>query len=561
MAVKRRAVLVRRVVGATAEAVSTKEDQEDTAEEKQSAADLEEAAEVEEAASGYNWARQWYPVMPLAMLHGKGPVPVKLLGKEMVLWRDGSGDDSWRCSSGICPHRLAPLAKGRVNEDGQLMCRFHGWCFKGNGACAKVPMAEGDPEAESRLLGTDRTRLPSYPTKVRQGLLFVWPDAESQEAAEASEPFVSEELDQPTWGFFDAPAGWRVWMEQSWDPSHAPFLHQFTLPNFAPENAVAMDPFEVEDMGNAGLRAKHGGYMKSNQGLEARRRFGAPCANSTTYTYPDGRTVGFVFYFVPLEAGRVRHITTSYFVPAEKSEDKSKGGLAGNQLQMSRVLLKGRTLQHISDKGKGPVERLVDAACSRWPHLAQVRRGLKNMRLLQGKLGDQDNAILSFQDTVGLPAVRAGALRPLAPSDRYGGPATEYLLETHADALVARFGEWLAARGGGPFGSEESAGRPQPSEEELVDRWAAHTRSHPDTRAALAFVRRAEALVAGRGLPGSLAIAALCLALGASRLAAVPALLAAGSIVAAGRLRRLEHGFVSGAPTAPQLPTPQLWEY
>lgn len=48
--------------------------------------------------------------------------------KDLVLWKDGEGE--WRCTDGICPHRLAPLARGRVTENGELMCRFHGWCFK-----------------------------------------------------------------------------------------------------------------------------------------------------------------------------------------------------------------------------------------------------------------------------------------------------------------------------------------------------------------------------------------------------------------------------------------------
>ena len=193
--------------------------------------------------ASFNWEKQWYPVLPLSMLEGSGPEPIKLLNKDLVLWKDGDGE--WRCNSGICPHRLAPLAHGRVNSDGQLMCRFHGWCFKGNGSCSKVPMAEGDEEAKARLLGQERSKLASYPTKIKKGLLFVWPHAGSEKEALGKDPFVPEELSEsPNWSCFDVPAGWRVWLEQSWDPSHAPFLHQYALPNFAPEYASAMEPFQ-----------------------------------------------------------------------------------------------------------------------------------------------------------------------------------------------------------------------------------------------------------------------------------------------------------------------------
>lgn len=425
-------------------------------------------------------------------------------------------------------------------------------------------MAEGDPEANARLLDTPRTSLLSFPTCVRKGLLFVWADEESAHEAAACEPFVAEELsDDPNWGVNDAPSGWRVWMEQSWDPSHAPFLHQYSLPNFAPENAMAMTPFRVEDLGDTGFTAEHGGYMTSNQDLEAKRRFAAPCCNSTTYKYPDGRIIGFCFYFVPMEPGRVRQITTSYFVPApEGAEDKSKGGLQGNQLQMSKVVLQGRTLKAVSDKKprKGPKELFFHLLESRWPDLGRVRKGLDCLRLASGKLGDQDNAILSFQGAVGLPAVRSGNLRAMRPSQRFGGPDSEYVLETHADELIVRFDAWLTSRGGGPFGpSGEDGDRPF-TDAELMDRWTLTTKSNPDMQVAMDFVGKTVALLENRGTPYALGAVAVCLSFGAVRVASIPALFAAASLTYTARLRRLAHSFMSGLPPQPELPVRQLWE-
>mmetsp|Transcript_48376 Transcript_48376/g.121915 ORF Transcript_48376/g.121915 Transcript_48376/m.121915 type:complete len:624 (+) Transcript_48376:71-1942(+) len=523
--------------------------------------------------STFTWARQWYPVTSLAMLEGNGPVPLKLLGKELVLWRDGDQGD-WRCTSGVCPHRLAPLAKGRVNDEGQLMCRFHGWCFRGqDGACVKVPMAEGDAEAERLLLDAPRTTLATYPTKVKAGLLFIWPDSSSAEEAAAKEPFMAEELgDAPTWNVIDAPASWRVWMEQTWDPSHAPFLHEFTLPFFAPENANPMAEFKIQDLGDEGLLCEHGGYMQSNMGLQARRVFGAPCANFSTYKYPDGREVGFHFYFVPTEVGKVRQITTSFFKPAPSGvKDASQGGLRGNQLTVSKVVPRGRTLERVKEERRGLKQVLVESAEKRWPQFAKVRRGLKVLRILQGRLGDQDNAVLSFQDSIGLPAVQSGALRAPKPSERFGGPPSEYVLETHADAHVARFNAWLAERGGGPFGetlaaassggaAAVAAATAPPGEADLMDRWQAHTKFSPDARAALnftaGFASRLEATVA----PALLATTGACLALGAARLASLPAFAAAVALYGSARLRRMARGFLSGLPEAPAAPSITLWE-
>ena len=41
-----------------------------------------------------------------------------------VLWRDGG--DEWRVFADRCPHRQAPLSEGRVNEQGELECPYHG---------------------------------------------------------------------------------------------------------------------------------------------------------------------------------------------------------------------------------------------------------------------------------------------------------------------------------------------------------------------------------------------------------------------------------------------------
>jgi len=431
----------------------------------------------------------------------------------------------------------------------------------------KVPMAEDDEEAEKLLLGAPRTTLASYPTRVKAGLLFVWPHSDSADEAAAKEPFMAEELgDAPSWNVIDAPASWRVWMEQTWDPSHAPFLHEFTLPFFAPENARPMQEFKIQDLGDEGLLCEHGGYMKSNMELEARRVFGAPCANFSTYKYPDGREVGFHFYFVPTEPGKCRQITTSFFKPAPSgAKDSSQGGLRGNQLTVSKVVPRGRTLERVSEEKRGVKQMLVEAGERRWPHLAKVRRGFKVLRILRGRLGDQDNAVLSFQDAVGLPAVQSGKLRSPSSSTRFGGPPSEYVLETQADAHVARFGAWLAERGGGPFAESTaaaaaaSAGVP-PGEADLMDRWEAHTKFSPDARAALDFASNLASRLEAAAAPSLLAATGACLALGAVRLASLPAFAAAAALYGSARLRRMARGFVSGLPESPAAPDVTLWE-
>lgn len=53
--------------------------------------------------SSFVWTRQWYPVAVLDCLDPARPHPFTLLGRRLVLWRDGSG--AWRAFEDACPHR------------------------------------------------------------------------------------------------------------------------------------------------------------------------------------------------------------------------------------------------------------------------------------------------------------------------------------------------------------------------------------------------------------------------------------------------------------------------
>lgn len=77
----------------------------------------------------------WYVVAEAADVSGS-PVAVRLLGRDLVVWRSTSGDVV--AAPDRCPHREAPLSEGTV-EDGCLVCPYHGWKFADEGRCVEVP--------------------------------------------------------------------------------------------------------------------------------------------------------------------------------------------------------------------------------------------------------------------------------------------------------------------------------------------------------------------------------------------------------------------------------------
>lgn len=66
------------------------------------------------------------------------PHPLTILGQPVVLWYDRN-EAKWRCFLDQCPHRLAPLSEGRIDEEGRLQCSYHGWSFEGRGGCSCIP--------------------------------------------------------------------------------------------------------------------------------------------------------------------------------------------------------------------------------------------------------------------------------------------------------------------------------------------------------------------------------------------------------------------------------------
>ena len=64
------------------------------------------------------------------------PVRVRLLGEDLVAFRDSNGTVG--LVDAYCPHRRAPMFFGR-NEECGLRCVYHGWKFDRDGTCVDMP--------------------------------------------------------------------------------------------------------------------------------------------------------------------------------------------------------------------------------------------------------------------------------------------------------------------------------------------------------------------------------------------------------------------------------------
>jgi len=181
---------------------------------------------------GELFRRYWIPALLDWELPGPDcpPVRVKLLGEELIAFRDTEGRIG--LIDEFCAHRGVSLWFGR-NEECGLRCSYHGWKYDVNGNCVDLPSEPGE-RVRSRI------KLKSYATAELGGVIWAYMGPPEEKPA------------LPNFEWVHLPASHRVttkrWQESNYlqaleggiDSSHVSFLHRGDL---------ATDPFHKNTAG------------------------------------------------------------------------------------------------------------------------------------------------------------------------------------------------------------------------------------------------------------------------------------------------------------------------
>jgi phenylpropionate dioxygenase-like ring-hydroxylating dioxygenase large terminal subunit len=142
------------------------------------------------------------------------PVRLKLLGEELIAFRDTSGRVGVVANS--CPHRGASMFFGRNEEDG-LRCVYHGWKFDVTGACVDMPSEPAESNFKSKV------RAKAYKTLERNGAVWIY-----MGALETPPPLPDIEANMAD-GYhtlaMEHDHNWLQVLEGTIDTIHAGFLH------------------------------------------------------------------------------------------------------------------------------------------------------------------------------------------------------------------------------------------------------------------------------------------------------------------------------------------------
>lgn len=171
-----------------------------------------------ETAMGTLMRLYWIPFLKASEVPPGGqPYRVRLLGEDLVAFRDSSGKVG--LVDHACPHRGAPMVFAR-NEDDGLRCVYHGWKFEISGQCQEMPCEPADSPMCKRM------KIKAYPVKERNGVLWAYmgPDADkAPELPEVEWNMVPEE--QVAISMRVQECNWLQALEGEIDSAHAAILH------------------------------------------------------------------------------------------------------------------------------------------------------------------------------------------------------------------------------------------------------------------------------------------------------------------------------------------------
>ena len=159
--------------------------------------------------------RYWQPIGALVDLDNKWTRRIRLLGEDLVLFKDRQGRLGLIAEQ--CPHRRASFAHGIPTQDG-IRCPYHGWEYNAQGQCIN------QPNEQDKCAFRDKVSTDAYPVEEMGGMLWAYMGPQPQPLLPRWDGFVAEGTIR-IMGRTLLPINWLQIMENSLDPVHTEWLH------------------------------------------------------------------------------------------------------------------------------------------------------------------------------------------------------------------------------------------------------------------------------------------------------------------------------------------------
>ncbi|MCH7608802.1 MAG: Rieske 2Fe-2S domain-containing protein [Chloroflexi bacterium] len=204
--------------------------------------------------------RYWQPIAAYAELSLNPTKAIRLLGEDLVLYKDRSG--TLGLIEASCAHRRVHMLYG-IPEDNGLRCPYHGWLYDASGQCLEMPAEAPESTFPSRV------QIKAYPVEELGGLVFAYLGPAPVPLVPRWGPFVREGIREIGWAIVGC--NWLQVQENSLDPMHGEFLHRYF------SNYVLERQGFIEDRGTL----KHGRDFVAGPDIEKNWRGGTKIAHHT----------------------------------------------------------------------------------------------------------------------------------------------------------------------------------------------------------------------------------------------------------------------------------------
>lgn len=159
--------------------------------------------------------RYWVPIAAASQLDDDPVRKVRILGEDLVLFRDRSGELG--LIGERCAHRLVDMQWG-IPDDHGLRCPYHGWLYDATGQCIDTPLEAPDSTFKERI------NIGGYPVRELGGLIFTYMGPPPVPALPRWDLFVWPNAVRQI-GINVLNCNWLQCQENTGDPTHSVWLH------------------------------------------------------------------------------------------------------------------------------------------------------------------------------------------------------------------------------------------------------------------------------------------------------------------------------------------------
>jgi len=184
----------------------------------------------------------WHPLAWSTQLDEGKTLACRLLGEDLVLWRNQGQVMAWK---DLCVHRGTRLSLGRVAQ-GTLICAYHGWRYASSGRCVHIP-------AHPDQAPPDKACVTTYRCQEENGILWV-SLGHPQHPPLRLAPWSSSKFRMVPCGPYALQAAGPRVLENFLDVAHFPFVHDGLLGD-SEQPEIGLDEYQVE-VGDQGVVAR-----------------------------------------------------------------------------------------------------------------------------------------------------------------------------------------------------------------------------------------------------------------------------------------------------------------